>query len=186
MCKGVRRGKKYGVRFHWEWSRSRHCEVWWVGKEVGCLRALFFPSWREKSHAPNVRWQSGGNSEKVTQGTWGTRVSHCVHQHVPGTFWGKPIAWVASILLLCRPFCHPFCRFFDRKSRAWARGGRLAKKYNKNPGPGRMAETPRAGTGDFACRSWRYQCSIVLMRQGFLSMINTFLISSLHPPDNRG
>jgi len=66
------------------------------------------------------------------------------------------------------------------------RGGRLAKKNLKNPGPGWMAETPRAGTGDFACRSWRYRCSIVLMRQGNLSMKNTFLISSLHPPDNRG
>jgi len=35
----------------------------------------------------------------------------------------------------------------------------------KNPGPGQMAETPRANTGDSACRSWHYPCSIVFIRQ---------------------
>ena len=44
-----------------------------------------------------------------------------------------------------------------------------------------MAETPRAGMGDSACRSWRYQCSIVLMRQGNLSITGTFLIRMLPP-----
>jgi len=44
-----------------------------------------------------------------------------------------------------------------------------------------MAETPRADTGDFECRSWHNQCSIVLMRQGNLSITGTFLISSLPP-----
>jgi len=32
------------------------------------------------------------------------------------------------------------------------RGGRKTKKSKKKNGPGRMAETPRAGMGDFACR----------------------------------
>ena len=63
-------------------------------------------------------------------------------------------------------------------------GGRL--KCLKKNSPGRMAETPRAGMGDFTCRSWRYQCSIVLMRKGNLFKTNTFLISSLPSPDNRG
>jgi len=31
-------------------------------------------------------------------------------------------------------------------------GGMLTKKISKKHGPGRMAETPRAGMGDFACR----------------------------------
>jgi len=44
-----------------------------------------------------------------------------------------------------------------------------------------MAETPRAGTGDIACRSWRYRCSIVLMRQGNLFMSNIFLIRCVPP-----
>ena len=33
------------------------------------------------------------------------------------------------------------------------RGGRQTKNISKNLGPGRMAKTPRADTGDFACRS---------------------------------
>jgi len=45
-----------------------------------------------------------------------------------------------------------------------------------------MAETPRAGTGDFACRSWRYWSSIVLMRPGNLSITGTFLIRLLPCP----
>jgi len=44
-----------------------------------------------------------------------------------------------------------------------------------------MAETPRAGMGDFACRSWRCRCLIVLMRQGNLSMGGTFFIRLLPP-----
>ena len=48
-----------------------------------------------------------------------------------------------------------------------------------------MAETPRAGTGDFACRSWRYWCSTMLNRLDNLSIVGTVLISSLPPPDNR-
>jgi len=48
-----------------------------------------------------------------------------------------------------------------------------------------MAETPRAGRGDFACRSWRYRCSTMLNRLGNLFIVGT-LISSLPPPDNRG
>jgi len=47
-----------------------------------------------------------------------------------------------------------------------------------------MAETPRAGTGDSACRSWRYRCSIVLIRQGNLSMTGTFFTRSLPRLDN--
>jgi len=49
-----------------------------------------------------------------------------------------------------------------------------------------MAETPRAGTGDSTCRSWRYHCSTMLNRQGNPAMSGTFLISSLSPHDNRG
>jgi len=49
-----------------------------------------------------------------------------------------------------------------------------------------MAATPRAGTGDFACRSWRYRCSTMLNRLGNLSITSTLLICSLPPPDNRG
>ena len=66
------------------------------------------------------------------------------------------------------------------------RGGRLTKKSKKKTSPGRIAQTPRAGTGDFACRSWCYRCSIVLMRPGNLSIIGTFLIRLLPLPDNRG
>jgi len=44
-----------------------------------------------------------------------------------------------------------------------------------------MADTPRAGTGDFVCRSWRYWCSTMLNRLGNLSTISTLLISSLPP-----
>ena len=58
---------------------------------------------------------------------------------------------------------------------------RQTTKIQKRTGPGRMAETPRASTGD----SMYYRCSIILICQDNLSMIGTFLISSLPPPDNR-
>jgi len=48
--------------------------------------------------------------------------------------------------------------------------------FQKKTGPGRMAETPHAGTGDSACRSWRYRCSTMLNWQGSFSMTGTFLI----------
>jgi len=64
-------------------------------------------------------------------------------------------------------------------------GWEADENFLKKTGPGRMAETPRACTGDSTCRSWRYRCSIVLMRQGNLSMNGMFLISLLPPPDNR-
>ena len=80
-----------------------------------------------------------------------------------------------------------------RLSRSWhlqpcviARCGRQSIFFLKKTSQGRMAETPRAGTGDFECRSWRYLWSFVLMRQGNFFMGNTFLIRSLPPPDNRG
>jgi len=38
-----------------------------------------------------------------------------------------------------------------------------------------MAETPRAGAGDPACRSWRYRCSMMLNRLGNLFMSDTFI-----------
>ena len=60
-----------------------------------------------------------------------------------------------------------FCYNFDQ----WMRGGRQTQKNFKKPGPGRMADTPRAGTGDFACRSWRYRCSIVLMARAIFSWV---------------
>jgi len=63
------------------------------------------------------------------------------------------------------------------------RGGRLTKNISKKPGPGRMTETPRAGTGDLAYRSWCYWCSIVLMRQDTLYISDTFLIRFLPTPD---
>jgi len=42
ICKGVLRGKKCEGKYHLVWSWSRLCEVWWVGKEVGCLSHLSF------------------------------------------------------------------------------------------------------------------------------------------------
>ena len=52
--------------------------------------------------------------------------------------------------------------------------------------PGRMAETPRTGTGNSARRSWHYRCSRMLIRQGNLSTRGTFLIIMLSQPHNRG
>jgi len=52
--------------------------------------------------------------------------------------------------------------------------------------PGRMSRTPRAGTGDSACRSWHYRCSMMLIREGNLSMCGTFLIRLLPPSNHRG
>ena len=51
---------------------------------------------------------------------------------------------------------------------------------SKKTCPGRLTQTPCAGTG--AC-AWRYRCSIVLICKGNLSMNGTFLIWSLPPPD---
>ena len=58
-----------------------------------------------------------------------------------------------------------------------------SKEFSARAG---WSKTPCAGTGDSACRSWRYQCSIVLMHQGNLSITGIFLIRSLPPPDIRG
>ena len=65
-------------------------------------------------------------------------------------------------------------------------GGRLDKRTKQNPAragwPRRLAlvrVTSRA-------ENCHYQCSIVFMRQGNLSIIGTFLINSLHFPDIRG
>jgi len=54
------------------------------------------------------------------------------------------------------------------------RGGRPTKKNYKKSGPGFMAETPRAGTGDFACRIWLYRCSMMLNRLGNLAWVALF------------
>jgi len=82
------------------------------------------------------------------------------------------------------PPCSLSCLWLWVKTRRGV-GGRL-KRTKTKPGLGLMAETPRAGTGDFACRSWRYWCSTMLNRRGNLSIISTLRISLLPPPDNRG
>jgi len=51
---------------------------------------------------------------------------------------------------------------------------------------GRLAHTPRAGTGDSACKSRHYWCSFVCICQGNLSICGTFLIRLLPLPDNCG
>jgi len=48
----------------------------------------------------------------------------------------------------------------------------------KKLSPGRMAETPRAGTGDSTCRSWRYQCSTISTVQS-LVRFRTFALNRL-------
>jgi hypothetical protein len=50
---------------------------------------------------------------------------------------------------------------------------------SKKHHPGWMAKTPRAGTGDSACRSQRHRCSIVIIRQGTLFMRGHFLVTLL-------
>jgi len=44
----------------------------------------------------------------------------------------------------------------------------------KKTGPGRMAQTPRAGTSDSAGRFRRYQCSTLFNYNSNLSMCGTF------------
>jgi len=78
---------------------------------------------------------------------------------------------------------HSFCK---SRSCAQTRVEKQTKDSKEISAWAGWSKTPRAGTGDSACRSWRYQCSIVLIRQGHLSIIGTFLIRSLPPPDNRG
>jgi len=56
----------------------------------------------------------------------------------------------------------------------------------KKHGLGRMAQTPRAGTGDSMGQFRRYQCSTLLNCNSYLSMCGTFLEKLLPPPDNRG
>jgi len=50
-------------------------------------------------------------------------------------------------------------------------------------GWGWMVYAPRAGTGHSACRSWCYQCSMMLNHQSNLSMCDAFLIRLLPPPN---
>jgi len=54
-------------------------------------------------------------------------------------------------------------------------------------GPGRMAQTPQAGTGDSACRSRQYPESVFnnVKSPGNPSMRGTFLIRLFSPPHNR-
>jgi len=49
---------------------------------------------------------------------------------------------------------------------------------------GRMAETPRAGTGDSVSRFRRYHCSTLINRNSNLSICDTFSKKMLPPPDN--
>jgi len=49
-----------------------------------------------------------------------------------------------------------------------------------------MAHAPRAGTGDSACRSWRYWCATTWNRQGNLSTCGTSLCRLLPLLNNRG
>ena len=56
------------------------------------------------------------------------------------------------------------------------RGGlRSEPRILKNYRPGRMTETPRAGTGDSVCRSWCYWCSTMLM-WGWVLLIFAWLV----------
>ena len=61
------------------------------------------------------------------------------------------------------------------------RGDKQTFSFQKKTAPGRMANTPRAGTGDSAW-SWRHQCSTMLNHQGNLSIIGTFLIRARQGP----
>jgi len=53
----------------------------------------------------------------------------------------------------------------------------------KYPSPGRMAETPRACTGDSGCWFRHYQWSTLINRNSNLSMCGTFLKHLLPPLD---
>ena len=64
--------------------------------------------------------------------------------------------------------------------RANKNGGGERSFWHQTQGPGRMAQTPRAGTGDSACKSWHYhQWWSPKSNQGNLSMCGTSLIRLL-------
>jgi len=65
----------------------------------------------------------------------------------------------------------------------WTKKGENKKSFwYQTQGPGWMAQTPRASTGNCV---WRYRCSTMLNRQGNLSICDTFLFRLLPPPDIR-
>jgi len=55
----------------------------------------------------------------------------------------------------------------------------------QNSGPGRMAQTPGAGTGDSLGRFCRYRCSTRFNYDSNLSICGTLLKKLLPFPDNR-
>jgi len=82
--------------------------------------------------------------------------------------------------------------FVRKPTRGWRLSAKGNKKHvfwypaPKEPSLGRMAQTPRAGTGDFVGWFCRYWCSTLFNYDSNLSMCDTFLQKLIHLPDNRG
>jgi len=72
---------------------------------------------------------------------------------------------------------------------SWAKKEKNKKSFwyptqNKKPSPGRTAQTPRAGTSDYAGRSRRYWCSTPFNYTSNLSTCDTFLRRLIPSLDN--
>jgi hypothetical protein len=107
------------------------------------------------------------------------------------TFELLPNNWLVSTRknqMLCKVDSIQYASLFEQtpSEMMWAEARKEKEKWYTTQGPGRMAQTPQAGTGDSLGRFCRYWWSTLINYNSNLSMCGTFLMRLFPHMNNRG